>query len=59
MSKRHKKMKMFAETLPDQDFGDEARGFDPEALQAPKGKRLRGKAGGKAKRANQKTAYYD
>lgn len=57
MSKRHKKMKMFAQTLPEGEgnHGD----FDPDALQAPKGKRPRGKGWGKAKRASHKTAYYD
>ena len=57
MSKRHKKMKMFSQNLAEETdvFGD----FDPEALQAPKGKRPRGKGWGKAKRASHKTAYYD
>ena len=57
MSKRHRKFK---------DFGsddDTQQGMMPEAdpglMEAPRGKRPKGKAWGKHKRANQKSAYYD
>ena len=57
MSKRHKKTKMFAEDSEASE-GASRDGMSNE-YEAPAGKRLRGKSRGKAKRANQKTAYYD
>ena len=58
MSKRHRKSR---------NFGSEAGNdvmalmpdFDPALMEAPRGKRPKGKAWGKHKRANQKSAYWD
>ena len=55
MSKRHRKTKDFGA-----DGAEELHpGFDPGLMEAPRGKRPKGKAWGKHKRANQKSAYYD
>ena len=56
MSKRHRKTKDFA---PTDDAPALSPGFDPSLMEAPRGKRPKGKAWGKHKRENRKSAYYD
>ena len=55
MSKRHRKTKDFNAEGVEGQLPD----FDPGLMEAPRGKRPKGKAWGKHKRANQKSAYYD
>lgn len=50
MSKRHRKTRM---------FDDDVVEAEPVGLEAPKTKRPKGKDWGKARRSNQKTAYWD
>ncbi len=57
MSKRRRKTKDFSTNATDLETGLPA--FDPGLMEAPRGKRPKGKAWGKHKRANQKSAYYD
>ena len=55
MSKRHRKTKDFGQT----DDAVLSGTFDPSLMEAPRGKRPKGKAWGKHKRENRKSAYYD
>ena len=55
MSKRHRKTKDFAPMAGEAAMPD----YDPSLMEAPKGKRPKGKAWGKHKRENRKSAYYD
>ncbi len=57
MSKRRRKTKDF--TMRPDDLPVGLPEFDPSLMEAPRGKRPKGKAWGKHKRANQKSAYYD
>jgi hypothetical protein len=50
MSKRHRKNRMFDEAIIEMDSVD---------LEVPKTKRPKGKDWGKARRSNQKAAYWD
>jgi len=50
MSKRHRKNRMFDDDVVDVEAVD---------LEAPKSKRPKGKDWGKARRSNQKAAYWD
>jgi len=50
MSKRHRKTRMFDDEIVDVPDDD---------LEAPKTKRPKGKDWGKARRSNQKSAYWD
>ena len=50
MSKRHRKNRMFDDEVAELDFAD---------MEAPKYKRPKGKDWGKARRTNQKAAYWD
>lgn len=51
MSKRHRKTRMFDD--------DEVVEIENTDLEAPKSKRPKGKDWGKARRSNQKAAYWD
>lgn len=50
MSKRHRKNRMFDEAIVE---------AEPVDLESPKTKRPKGKDWGKARRSNQKAAYWD